>query len=88
MRRGRRKQTQSPGGYWCLLVCCVFVMPGCLSAEEKAQSNESLLAEAGKLHTRAENLLRQGKYTEAIPLSQKALELRETILGPEHCDTN
>jgi CHAT domain-containing protein/Tfp pilus assembly protein PilF len=43
--------------------------------------------EATELSKRAYNLFRQNKYTEAFPLVQKALEIRENALGHEHPTT-
>ncbi len=44
------------------------------------------LQEAEKLNQRAWELFQQGKYTEAIPLAEKALAIREKVLGLEHLD--
>ncbi len=49
-----------------------------------AQSAE--LQEAQKLNQQAFHLYQQGKYTEAIPLAQKALAIRKKVLGKEHPD--
>ena len=49
-----------------------------------AQSVE--LQEAEKLSQQAIQLYQQGKYTEAIPLAEKALAIREKVLGSEHKD--
>ena len=49
-----------------------------------AQSAE--LQEAEKLNQQVEQLYQQGKYTEAIPLAEKALAIREKVLGGEHPD--
>lgn len=43
-------------------------------------------AEADKLNAEVIRLYRAGKYSEAIPLAQQTLELREKSLGPEHPD--
>ena len=40
------------------------------------------LQEAKKLNQQVEQLYEQGKYTEAIPLAQKALAIREKVLSP------
>ncbi|MBD2202795.1 CHAT domain-containing protein [Calothrix sp. FACHB-1219] len=50
-----------------------------LSAQQSAA-----LAEAEELNQQAVKLYRQGKYGEAIPLAEKALAIREKILGKEH----
>ncbi len=49
-----------------------------------AQSAE--LQEAEKLGQQVVQLYQQGKYTEAIPLAEKVLAIREKILGREHPD--
>ncbi len=49
-----------------------------------AQSAE--LAEAKRLNQQVLQLLNQGKYSEAIPLAQRALAIREKTLGREHPD--
>jgi CHAT domain-containing protein/Tfp pilus assembly protein PilF len=51
-----------------------------------ATENEHALHEAAKLTTEALNLYDSGKYDEAIPLVEHALEIRERVLGPEHLD--
>jgi CHAT domain-containing protein/Tfp pilus assembly protein PilF len=40
--------------------------------------------EAAALQAKAEELSRQGKYADAIPLAQRALAIREKTLGPDH----
>jgi tetratricopeptide (TPR) repeat protein len=42
------------------------------------------LAEAERLNQQVLELYKQGRYSEAIPLAQKALTLREKSLGAEH----
>jgi CHAT domain-containing protein len=44
------------------------------------------LYEANKLYTASRQLLNAGKYAEALPPGEKALELRERSLGSEHPD--
>jgi CHAT domain-containing protein/Tfp pilus assembly protein PilF len=48
--------------------------------------NDSALHEARKLYQEALKLRDAGKYDEAIPLFERALEIRERILGPDHRD--
>ncbi len=43
--------------------------------------------DARQLNELAEMLYQQGKYQEARPLMQRALAIREKVLGPEHPDT-
>ena len=47
----------------------------------------SRLSEADNLDRRLDELLKTGKYSEAIPLAAQALHLREKELGPEHVGT-
>jgi CHAT domain-containing protein len=50
-----------------------------LSAQQSAE-----LAEAKRLNQQAMQLYQQGKYSEAIPLAERALAIREKVLGKEH----
>ena len=47
-------------------------------------SSQEALKEADELNTRVIKLYQAGKYAEAIPLAQQALEIREKVLGPDH----
>src|SRR5262245_20966501 len=51
-----------------------------------ATEKDSVLQEARKLHTESQRLSRAGKYDESRPAAERALELREKALGPEHLD--
>jgi len=51
-----------------------------------ATEKDRALQEAGKLLTESFRLNRAGKYDEARPLAERALEIREQALGPEHPD--
>jgi tetratricopeptide (TPR) repeat protein len=44
------------------------------------------LQEAERLNQQVLQLYQQGKYNEAIPLAEKALAIREKLLGKEHPD--
>ena len=61
--------------------------PG-VPAKEKPLTEEQKkeLEEAKKLNSQVVQLFQQRKYTEALPLAQKVLEIREKNLGPEHPD--
>ena len=48
--------------------------------------NNPELAEAERLNQQVIELYNQGKYAEAIPLAERALAIREKILGAEHPD--
>ena len=56
-----------------------------LITQQSTQENPEL-AKAEKLNQEVLNLIKEGKYQEAIPLAQQALEIRQTILGKEHID--
>ena len=43
-------------------------------------------ADAAALNQQATQLYNQGRYSEAIPLAQRALAIREKALGPDHSD--
>ncbi len=45
-----------------------------------------LLEEAHRLNEEATELYEEGRYQEAIPIAQQALEIRETTLGESHPD--
>ena len=45
------------------------------------------LEEAKALNQQAVELYQAGRYQEALPLAQRALEINEKALGPEHPDT-
>lgn len=45
---------------------------------------DHVLQEARKLHTESDRLWRAGKYEEAHPLAERALAIREKVLGTEH----
>ncbi|QIR41386.1 tetratricopeptide repeat protein [Tolypothrix sp. PCC 7910] len=50
-----------------------------LSAQQSAE-----LAEAERLNQQVMQLYQQGKYSAAIPLAERALAIREKVLGKEH----
>jgi CHAT domain-containing protein/Tfp pilus assembly protein PilF len=51
-----------------------------------ATEKDWALQEARKLFTESSSLNSAGKYDEARPLAERALEIREKTLGPEHSD--
>ncbi|HEX3481015.1 MAG TPA: tetratricopeptide repeat protein [Kofleriaceae bacterium] len=51
-----------------------------------ANPDPQALAEAKRLGERVEQLQEQGKFTEAIPLAEQSLALREKALGPMHLE--
>lgn len=67
-------------GFW--VGMSVFVMVQALS--QVTQQDE--LSEAERLHNQAEALRLQGKYAEATVLGEKALTIRQKLLGDNHLD--
>jgi CHAT domain-containing protein/Tfp pilus assembly protein PilF len=57
-----------------------------IEALRAATEGDRALAEALRLHSESEGLREKGKYSEAIPLAERALKIREKVLGPEHLD--
>jgi CHAT domain-containing protein/Tfp pilus assembly protein PilF len=51
-----------------------------------ATENDRALQEARKQYTESVRLTRAGKYSEAQSLAERALEIRQKALGPEHPD--
>jgi TonB family protein len=52
--------------------------------QEQNKVNAQALAEASQLSRAVVKLFNEKKYNEALPLAKRALELRESTLGPEH----
>ena len=69
--------------YFLLLI----VLPVLSASPEALYSQENELEKANVLNVKVEQLYKQGRYTEALPLAQQILEIREKVLGPEHPDT-
>jgi len=51
-----------------------------------ATENDRALQDAVKLITEIRRLKEKGQYDAGLPLAERALELREKVLGPEHPD--
>src|SRR5207249_11208435 len=68
-----------------LAVISTMLLVGLSASAGKPQSTQN--TEASKLDRRIQELYRAGKYSDAIPLATKALEIREKALGPDHPDT-
>ena len=66
-------------------LCAVFLFM--LSASPMASAQEEDLAEARSLNDQVLQDYAAGRYQQAIPLAQRALAIREKVLGPEHPDT-
>ncbi|NEQ09701.1 MAG: tetratricopeptide repeat protein [Moorea sp. SIO4E2] len=56
------------------------------SSPGSERAEELSLTEASQLNQQAIKLYQQGKYSEAIPLAERALEIRQEVLGEEHLD--
>jgi tetratricopeptide (TPR) repeat protein len=69
--------------YYLLLI----VLPVLSAYPEVLYSQENELEKASVLNEKVEQLYKQGRYTEALPLAQQILKIIEKILGPEHSDT-
>ena len=52
----------------------------------KTTSDDLVLAEAKKLNQQVVQFIEQGQYAAAIPLAERALAIREKVLGLEHPD--
>jgi tetratricopeptide (TPR) repeat protein len=62
-----------------LVILCLGVLwAGAAGGEGTPQE------EANRLNQKAVELYQAGRYQEALPLQQRALELNEQVLGPEH----
>ena len=71
-------------GYRGFLIFLTFLL--LLKPSVAAIDNDSALHEARNLYQGALKLRDAGKYDEAIPLFERALEIRERIFGPDHRD--
>ena len=61
-----------------LLYFLLLIVPPVLSASPGAlYSQENELEKANFLNEKVEQLYKQGRYTEALPLAQQILEIRE-----------
>jgi len=71
-----------------LLYFLLLILLPVLSAyPEPLYSQENELEKANTINQKVVQLSKQGRYTEALPLAQQTLEIREKALGPEHPDT-
>ena len=64
-----------------LLVLCLGVLPAVSTGGEGTPEEE-----ARRLNQEAVGFYQAGRYQEALPLQQRALEIYEKALGPEHPD--
>ena len=65
---------------------CEQLLPHALPSLQRIEAASESLASASLAHKVACYLLRRGRYTEAEPLFQRALQIREQALGPEHLE--
>ena len=63
-----------------IIAFSAFLLAWVLQAAAQSDDPDSLL-------NRIDNLYEQGKYKEAIPLSEQVVAIYEKSLGPEHPDT-
>ena len=66
-----------------LLVGCLVAVPHTAIAQNRSVWDA---ADAITLNQKAVDLTKQGRYSEALPLAQKALALREKTLGSDNFD--
>jgi len=57
-----------------------------LSFVQPLYSQEVELKKAADLGEQGEKLFDQGRFTEALPIIEKAVSIYEKVLGPEHPD--
>jgi CHAT domain-containing protein/Tfp pilus assembly protein PilF len=62
------------------------VQPGHAQPWPSPQSSQVVLDEASRLNKLVEKLYSEGKFGEAGPLAERALDIREKALGPMHPD--
>jgi CHAT domain-containing protein len=62
------------------------VQPGHAQHQSSTPTSHAVLGEASRLNKLVEKLYSEGKFGEAVPLAERALDLREKALGPIHPD--
>ncbi len=65
----------------------LILLPVLSASPEASYSQENELEKASVLNEKVEQLYKQGRYTEALPLAQQILEIQKKVLGPEHPNT-
>src|SRR3989442_8199182 len=60
--------------------------PPSIALAQGSRAADDELAEARRLNQEATAIRSSGKFSEAVPLVQRALAIQEKILGPEHPD--
>src|SRR5437899_4652865 len=66
---------------------CAFALMSFLSLSALSAGAPSHVPEADKLDRQVQELYKAGKYSDAIPIERRVLELREKALGSEHPET-
>jgi tetratricopeptide (TPR) repeat protein len=67
---------------------CKRLLPQTQASAALIEQYQLAFSEAARLLSRAADyLLERGQYTQAQPLYQRTLDIREQVLGPEHRDT-
>jgi CHAT domain-containing protein/Tfp pilus assembly protein PilF len=93
-RVGHRFQARN-GVYW--ILCLALLLGIFTSSRAQVQQSKGAeprsaieenraLEQARRSYEEALNLQRRGKFAEAIPIAERALEIREKLLGAEHLD--
>ncbi|MDP2854906.1 MAG: tetratricopeptide repeat protein [Smithellaceae bacterium] len=59
----------------------LIVLPVLSASPEALYSQENELEKANPINQKAEQLYKQGRYTEALPLAQQSLEIRKKFLA-------
>jgi len=62
----------------------LILLPVLSAYPEALYSQENELEKANTINQKVEQLYKQGRYTEALPLAQQILEIQEKAFGPEH----
>jgi len=74
--RGKKNR---PVGFFVLAI--LLLLP-----PRQANAQENTVAEADRLSKQVAALYQQGRYTDAVPLAQQAVEIRKRVLGEDHPD--
>jgi len=65
----------------------LILLPVLYTSPGNLYSQENKLEKANVLNEKVEQLYKQGRFTESLPLAEQILEIRKKVLGPEHTDT-
>jgi tetratricopeptide (TPR) repeat protein len=71
----------------CLGISLSTLVQTSIAQEVESDSSNLSLIEAEKLNQQVIQLYQQGKYSEAIPLAEKVLAIRQKQLGENHSST-